>query len=72
MYLYYPTFGFFNVLNTVFWIIFVIFIIKLIKRGSRPWNNVWSDRSMDILRERYAKGEISKEEFEARKKDLQG
>ncbi|HEU0050858.1 MAG TPA: SHOCT domain-containing protein [Patescibacteria group bacterium] len=28
------------------------------------------DRAMIILRERYAKGEINKEEFEARKKDL--
>lgn len=29
-----------------------------------------SDPALDILRQRYARGDISKEEFEARKKDL--
>lgn len=29
-----------------------------------------SDAAMDILRQRYARGEIDKEEFEARKRDL--
>jgi putative membrane protein len=29
------------------------------------------DRALDVLRERYARGEIDREEFEARKHDLQ-
>jgi len=29
-----------------------------------------SDRALEILRERYARGEINREEFEARKRDL--
>jgi uncharacterized membrane protein len=29
-----------------------------------------TDAALDILRQRYARGDISKEEFEAKKKDL--
>jgi uncharacterized membrane protein len=29
-----------------------------------------TDSALDILRQRYARGDISKEEFEAKKKDL--
>ncbi|MGH7326665.1 MAG: SHOCT domain-containing protein [Candidatus Rokuibacteriota bacterium] len=28
------------------------------------------DRALDVLRERYARGEITREEFEARRRDL--
>ena len=31
-----------------------------------------SDSALEILRQRYAKGEITKEEYEAKKKDLMG
>jgi putative membrane protein len=30
------------------------------------------DRALDVLRERYARGEINQEEFEARRRDLGG
>ncbi len=45
----------------------IVFIVWLVKRtgSGRPRKD-----ALDIARERYAKGEISKEEFEQIKKDL--
>ncbi len=61
----------------IFWLLLIVGVIFLIKwlvqstRGSHP------DRSgdnrataLDILAQRYARGEIDREEFEQKKKDL--
>lgn len=62
-----------GILIALFWVIVVILIIRLIRRrnlldGRR---HVWMHESaLDILKERYAKGEIDREEFEQKKKDL--
>ena len=48
----------------------IIFIVKLLTSGS---NSPKRDKSaIEILNERYAKGEISKEEFEEKKQDILG
>lgn len=60
----------------VFWVLIIIGLIFLIKwliqgtRGgpSRPLSD--SSRALDILKERYARGEIDKQEFEEKKKDI--
>ncbi len=53
----------------VFWVLFIVLIIWLVSEiGGR--NSQSDSKAFDILKERYAKGEISKEEFEAKKKDL--
>jgi putative membrane protein len=55
----------------VFWGVIIVGIVLGIRwmvtqgRESRP-----PDPALDILRQRYARGDISKEEFEAKKKDL--
>lgn len=55
-----------------FWILVVLGIIYLIKviagdakKGERE------ETALDILKKRYARGEINKEEFEEKKKNLQ-
>jgi putative membrane protein len=56
----------------VFWGLVVVGLIvgiRWLMRGQRPFP---ADRALDILRERYARGEIGKEEFEAKLKDLGG
>ncbi len=58
------------------WILFVVVIVAavlLITQITRPRRSDGSFResSIDILKRRYARGEITKEEFENMKKDLQ-
>lgn len=54
-----------------FWVLIVVLIVWIVRelkgnnRDSRS-----SSGAIDILKERYAKGDISKEEFEAKKKGL--
>jgi putative membrane protein len=73
MYYYYPhTFNFFgNLLEVIFWIAIIFLIIKVVKNlkaGHHSFN--LGKSALDILKERYAKGEIEKAEFETKKKDL--
>ncbi len=59
----------------IFWLIILIFGIWLsiitINRNKQPGGHAGSKSPMDILKERYARGEIRKEEFDIMKKDLQ-
>ncbi len=55
----------------IFWVAVILFIIWAAK--GFPGNNTGKSHSrsaMDILQDRYAKGEIDKKEFEEKKKDL--
>ena len=50
----------------LFWGLIIYGVITLLRRNELRNN----DRSLDILKERYAKGEITKEQFETVRKDL--
>ncbi len=54
----------------VFWGLIIVALVLgirwLVTQGREPR----SDSALEILRQRYARGEISKEEFEAMKRDL--
>lgn len=61
----------------VFWILVIIGMVFLIRwlvqstrGGAPPHSRTESSRAIDILKERYARGEIDKQEFEEKKKDL--
>ena len=63
-------------LTVIFWggiIALVVWGITRITRGNRTGGGTGENRSpLDIARERYAKGEITKEQFDQLKKDLSG
>ena len=59
----------------VFWVLIVVLIILLVRRlVSAGHPNVTGppqeNSALEILKKRYARGEINKEEFEDKKKDL--
>lgn len=57
----------------LFWILIIAGIVYLVKYMAEGRKGIEQkgDRAIDIIKERYAKGEISKEEFETKKKELQ-
>lgn len=55
----------------LFWILLIISIVALVKYTISGRKSDSSKNASDILKERYASGEIDKNEFEAKKKDLQ-
>ena len=59
------------ILGLIFWILILVGLILLIKY---LWEGAGTKRmgesALEVLKKRYARGEISKEEFEDKKKDL--
>ncbi len=66
--------GVFGVIHMVLWwvliIVLIVFLLKWI--GQRGAERDGQDGAIRILRERYARGEIDKDEFDKRKRDLGG
>ncbi|MHB8536201.1 MAG: SHOCT domain-containing protein [Sulfuricaulis sp.] len=63
--------GFFMIL---FWVVIVAAVVMLVKwlfGGSSRIDLPRGKSALEILQERYARGEIGKEEFEQKKRDLE-
>jgi putative membrane protein len=56
-----------------FWalvIVGIVFLVRFLVRQGRVQGRDQEDSALEILKRRYARGEINKEEFEAKRKDL--
>ena len=62
--------GFGGILFILFWGAVITLIIWGIRRTTGRDNTSEKNNPLDIAKERYAKGEISKEEFDKIRKDL--
>jgi putative membrane protein len=60
--------GIFMILFWILVIIGIVILIKFVTGGIK--RNDGHESPLDVLKKRYARGEISKEEFEAKKRDL--
>lgn len=54
----------------IFWVLVIIGIVYLITLAAGGKKRASEESPLDILKRRYAKGEITREEFEKMKEDL--
>lgn len=54
----------------VFWVVVIMVIVRLVRRSNRHLER--GSAALDVLEERYARGEITREEFQERRAVLRG
>lgn len=63
------------IMMVVYWvavIVAIVFLVRWLAASGGAWSRTpkSEDSALEILKKRYARGEINKEEFEEKKKDL--
>ncbi len=56
----------------LFWVVFIVGLVVAIRWLLGKSREQKTDSALEILRQRYARGEINKDEFESKRKDLGG
>ena len=60
------------IMMILFWVLIIVAVVVGIRWLVGQGKEIRTDSALEILRQRYARGEINKDEFEAKKKDLGG
>jgi len=58
------------IFGLIFWILILVGLVLLIKYLWEGGGAKKEESALEILKKKYARGEISKEEFEVKKKDM--
>ncbi len=58
----------------IFWILLIVILVWIIKAviNTGSDNNLSEDSPLEMLKKRYARGEIDEQEYECRRKELKG
>ncbi len=66
--------GIWTLFGMIFWIVLIVGVVLLviwfIQRAAGGGTSKTGESALEILKKRYARGEISKEEFEEKKRDI--
>jgi Predicted membrane protein len=64
----------FGIAHLLWWVLLIVAVVLVVRwlldGGRSPGRSNGDDRALAILKERYARGEIDKPEFDARKRDI--
>jgi putative membrane protein len=67
-------FGFGGIFMILWWVLIIVGIVVLVKwmatSSSADGRSGGDSKALDILKQRYARGEIDEQEFQKRKRDL--
>lgn len=61
----------FHGVGMLLWLVAIVVVIWLVVKMSQKPGGSAQETPLDILKKRYAKGDITQEEFEQKKKELQ-
>lgn len=66
--------GFGGIFMWLFWLLVVVGVVWMVKMmvGNGKKDQQADRSALDILKERYARGEINQQEFEQKRRDLEG
>ncbi len=65
-----PMMGFGMLFMVLFWVVLIVGVVFLVRWFLGLSGFTRGESALEILKKRYARGEINKEEFEERKRDL--
>ncbi len=65
-----PMMWFGMLLMALFWVALIVGVVLVVKWLMGQGGATREDSSLELLKKRYARGEINKQEFEERKRDL--